>query len=271
MNKGFTLIETLVSLSLVLLAVLFSARVTAHVLAQERNALLRFRLIESLDYYKNYLTSLAQSAAELAEGGHRQQSRGFDDQLAGGGGRGFPETDRPAGRGGQLCAACRFFQIKIHPGGTKMIKGFGILEMLLALSLGLGILTVIIAHSAESGKVARKVTVNQERLEAIFHTVDTIKSDLNKCGMRLQEARQSFPISCFSSAAGSFWCEYGLADELLLENAARGQQTLKVARNEYFKKDKAVLIYNLALGVWEFNEIRDCLGGALVLKNAAAK
>jgi competence protein ComGF len=149
-----------------------------------------------------------------------------------------------------------------------MIKGFGILEMLLALSLGLGILTVIIAHSAESGKVARKVTINQERLEAIFHTVDTIKSDLSKCGMRLQEARQAFPISCFSSAAGSFACAYGLADELLLENAARGQQTLKVARNEYFKKDKAVLIYNLALGVWEFNEIRDCLGGALVLKNA---
>ncbi len=77
MNKGFTLIETLVSLSLVLLAVLFSARVTAHVLAQERNSLLRFRLIESLDYYKNYLTSLAQAAPELAEGGHRQQDRGF--------------------------------------------------------------------------------------------------------------------------------------------------------------------------------------------------
>jgi len=149
-----------------------------------------------------------------------------------------------------------------------MIKGFGLLEMLVALSLGLGILTVIIAHSAESGKVAKKITVNQERLEAIFHTVDTIKSDLNKCGMRLQEARQICNISCLVNAAGSFTCEYGLADELLLENAARGQQTLKVAQNDFFKKDKVVLIYNLALGVWEFNEIRECLGGALVLKNA---
>jgi competence protein ComGF len=149
-----------------------------------------------------------------------------------------------------------------------MIKGFGILEMLVALSLGLGILTVIIAHSAEAGKVSKKITGNQERLEAIFHTVDTIKSDLNKCGMRLQEAREFFNISCFDSAAGSFKLEYGLADELLLENAARGQQTLKVAQNDFFKKDKTVLIYNIAAGAWEFNEIRDWLGGALVLKNA---
>jgi len=149
-----------------------------------------------------------------------------------------------------------------------MIKGFGILEMLIALSLGLGILTVIIAHSTESGKAARKITGNQERLEAIFHTVDTIKSDLNKCGMRLQEARQFFNISCFSSSAGTFKCEYGLADELLLENALCGQQTLKVEQNDFFKKDKVILIYNLGSGVWELNEIRDCLGGALVLKNA---
>ena len=149
-----------------------------------------------------------------------------------------------------------------------MIKGFGILEMLIALSLGLGVLTVIIAHSAESGKAARKITGNQERLEAIFHTVDTIKSDLNKCGMRLQEARQFFNISCFTSAAGTFACEYGLADELLLESALCGQQTLKVEQNDYFKKDKVILIYNVEAGVWELNEIKDCLGGALVLKNA---
>jgi len=77
MKKGFTLIETLVSLFLVLLAVLFSARVTVFVLAQSRNSLLRFRLIEKLDYYKNYLSSLSLAAPELAEGEHRQVSREF--------------------------------------------------------------------------------------------------------------------------------------------------------------------------------------------------
>jgi hypothetical protein len=148
-----------------------------------------------------------------------------------------------------------------------MIKGFGILEMLISLSLGLGILTVIIAHATETGRVAKKIASNQERLEAIFHTVDTIKSDLNKCGMRLQEACKFFNIPGFESSQGNFKVIYGLADEVLLENARQGQQTLKIAKNEFFKKDKFVLIYNLMQQVWEFNEIGDLLGGALVLKN----
>jgi competence protein ComGF len=148
-----------------------------------------------------------------------------------------------------------------------MIKGFGILEMLVSLSLGLGILTVIIAHATETGRIAKKITSNQERLEAIFHTVDTIKSDLNKCGMRLQEASKFFNIPCFESFQGNFKVTYGLADEELLENALQGQQTLKIAKNEFFKKDKAVLIYNLKQQVCEFNEIEDFSGGALVLKS----
>jgi prepilin-type N-terminal cleavage/methylation domain-containing protein len=77
MNKGFTLIETLASLSLLLLAVLFSARVTVFALAQARNSQMRIRLIEKLDYYKNYLSSLSLAAPELAEGDHQQESREF--------------------------------------------------------------------------------------------------------------------------------------------------------------------------------------------------
>lgn len=148
-----------------------------------------------------------------------------------------------------------------------MIKGFGILEMLIALSLGLGVLTVIIAHSTEAARVDKKITGNQERLEAIFHAVDTIKSDLNKCGMRLQEARQMCGLAPFASAAGSFSCSYGVADELLLEGAARGQQAIRVAGNDFFKKGKAVLIYDPAGQAWELNEIEYRLDGALVLKN----
>ena len=148
-----------------------------------------------------------------------------------------------------------------------MIRGFGIMEMLIALSLGLGILTVIIAHSAESTRTARRIAGNQERLEAIFHTVDTLKSDLNKCGMRLQEARPFCGIVPFASAAGTFTCRYGLADEQLLENALRGQQTLRVPPNDYFKKDRALLIYDLSAQAWELNEIEYRLDGVLVLRN----
>jgi len=124
-------------------------------------------------------------------------------------------------------------------------------------------MTVIIA----SRPTSKKITNSQERLEAIFHTVDTIKSDLNKCGMRLQEARQLCAIAPFASAAGSFTCTYGLADEPLLENTVKGQQSLKVAANEFFKKDKAVLIYDLVKQVWERNETKSQMDGALVLNN----
>jgi type II secretory pathway pseudopilin PulG len=148
-----------------------------------------------------------------------------------------------------------------------MIKGFGILEMLITLSLSLGILTVIIAQAAESGRMAKKITSNQERLEAIFHTVDTIKSDLNKCGMRLQEACKLFNIACFECTAGGFKMNYGLADEVLLEKATLGQRTLKIAKNDFFKKDQVVLVYNPEGQMWELNEIEDLLGSALVLKN----
>jgi hypothetical protein len=148
-----------------------------------------------------------------------------------------------------------------------MIKGFGVLETLVSLSLGLGILTVIIANAVESGRVAKKIASNQERLEAVFHTVDTIKADLNKCGMRLQEAGKFFNIPAFESSPGGFKVIYGLADETLLENAPAGQQTLKTARNDYFKKDRAILVYNLERGAREFNEIADLSGGVLILKN----
>ncbi len=148
-----------------------------------------------------------------------------------------------------------------------MIKGFGITEVLIALSLGLGILTVIIAHSSEAARLGKKITGNQERLEAIFHAVDTIKSDLNKCGMRLQESRQLCGISPFASAPGAFTCLYGIADEPLLEGAIRGQHALKVSANDFFKKEKAVLVYDLGSQAWELNEIEYRLDGALLLKN----
>lgn len=147
-----------------------------------------------------------------------------------------------------------------------MIRGFGILEMLIALSLGLGILTVIIAHSAETARTGKKITNDQERLEAIFHTVDTIKSDLNRCGMRLQEARTFCDISPFASLPGSFSCTYGIDDKPLLEGALQGQQSLRIDAGENFKKDKEVLIYDLTRRAWELNRIEYRLDGALVLK-----
>ena len=73
MNKGFTLIETLLALSLVMLAVLSSTRVMVSALAWTRQAQARFRLVEKLDYYKNYLSSLPMAATELVPGTHTRR------------------------------------------------------------------------------------------------------------------------------------------------------------------------------------------------------
>lgn len=77
MNKGFTLIETMVSLSLLLLAVLFSARIIVFALEQSRRSSLRFRVVEKLDYYKNYLASLSFASPELASGEHGEENGEF--------------------------------------------------------------------------------------------------------------------------------------------------------------------------------------------------
>jgi type II secretory pathway component PulJ len=76
MNKGFTLIETLAAFSLLLLAVLSSTRILVSTLAWTRQARERFRLVEKLDYYKNYLSSLPPAAADLAAGAHARSEEG---------------------------------------------------------------------------------------------------------------------------------------------------------------------------------------------------
>lgn len=146
-----------------------------------------------------------------------------------------------------------------------MIRGFGLLEMVIALSLGMAVLTVIIAHAGEAGRMEKKIGGNQQRLEAIFHAVDAIKSDLNKCGMRLQEVPPGGGLVPFAASPGAFSCTYGLADEPLLEGALRGQQSLRVAAGECFRKGRAVLLFDPSRRAWEQNEVQYRLDGAMVL------
>jgi hypothetical protein len=74
-------------------------------------------------------------------------------------------------------------------------------------------------------------------------------------------------ISPFTSSTGSFTCTYGIADEPMLVNVVKGQQRLLVSANDLFKKDGAILIYDLINKVWEMNEIKSRLDGSLVLRN----
>jgi prepilin-type N-terminal cleavage/methylation domain-containing protein len=77
MNKGFTLIETLVTLTLLLAAALLGARITCFALHQERQSAFRFRLMETADYHKQYLTSLPFLAPELGDGVHSRAGGEF--------------------------------------------------------------------------------------------------------------------------------------------------------------------------------------------------
>jgi prepilin-type N-terminal cleavage/methylation domain-containing protein len=77
MKKGFTLIETLMALALLTLTVLFSVRIMVFALDQSQKAALRFRLIEKLANYKNYLSALPFAAPDLNAGSHRQESQGL--------------------------------------------------------------------------------------------------------------------------------------------------------------------------------------------------
>lgn len=85
--------------------------------------------------------------------------------------------------------------------------------------------------------------------------------------MRLQACSGFISISPFPSFAGSLTSIYGITDETLLDKAMKGQQSLKIAANEFFKSGKDVLIYDLANQAWDMNEIGSMVPEALVLKH----
>jgi len=145
--------------------------------------------------------------------------------------------------------------------GAGPVAGSPLLTSLEAINKEVNMAVIV----ASTSRLARSKN-SQDRLEAIFHTVDTIKSDLNKCGMRLQEARQFCGISPFDSTSSSFTCTYGIAEEQLQEPSLKGQQAVKLAPSELFSKGKSVLIYDPGHKTWELNEIEYRIEGALALK-----
>lgn len=149
-----------------------------------------------------------------------------------------------------------------------MIKGFSLLEVFVTLTLSLVILSLVISSVTQSIKHSKQITDNQQVMESIFHTADTIRSDLTKCGMRLREVEKHFNISLFENSESSFKLIYGLQSEVLQENSYKGDQTVTVCKNDYFKKRKMVLIYNIDNNIYEFNEIKEVDGNVLLLSDS---
>jgi hypothetical protein len=149
-----------------------------------------------------------------------------------------------------------------------MNHGLSIIEMLIALALSLSILSIVIINVSQSASLSKKVITNQQRLESIFHTVDTIKSDLTKCGMRLQEAIKNFNLTVFENTDDHIMVLYGVTGESLICDVLKGEKLIEINRNEYFKKKKKILLYNLEKGIHEYNEIKNLENGKILLSKS---
>jgi hypothetical protein len=147
----------------------------------------------------------------------------------------------------------------------KMIKGVGLLEVIISLALSLAILTIVFTHISQSTGITRKVIANQQRNEAIFHTVDMLRSDLSKCGMRLQEAANCFSISLFEYSSSSFKVTYGIGNETLIEDSLSGDSVITINRNDFFNKGKKILLFDPEKSMYEFNRIVGRKGDELTL------
>lgn len=146
-----------------------------------------------------------------------------------------------------------------------MNSGFSIFEIMIVMAISLSILSIVIINLSQASSVSKRIISNQQKLEMIFHTVDTIKSDLTKCGMRLQEARKHFDLQLFEHAGKHFRLIYGLSGETLNADSHHGEKTIDIHKNEYFKTGKKVIIYHCETHVYEYNQIGHQENGKLIL------
>jgi hypothetical protein len=146
-----------------------------------------------------------------------------------------------------------------------MIKGFGILEVIVALTIGLGILIFVIANVSESTTQTKRIVSSQEKMESIFHTVEMIRSDLTKCGMRLLEPAKFLGFPLFVNSDYSFKVIYGVNTEKFLQDSKESATVITINPNDFFSKGKRIVIYDPDNRSCEINEIQAVDGDQLTL------
>lgn len=146
-----------------------------------------------------------------------------------------------------------------------MTGGFTFLELLVVLCLSSVILMMFLSTVRHSIGATRKIVSHQQKMEGIFHTMDMLKSDLTKCGMRLGEASKVFHLPLFEIGGTELRVVYGVAGEKLTLDALCGDTQATIQRNDFFSRGKKVLLFEPADGIYEFNEIAGCKGDQLTL------
>ena len=152
-----------------------------------------------------------------------------------------------------------------------MNSGFSLLELMVVLTISTAMFGIIISGITEGISVSRKITSRQQELESLFFTVDTIKNDLTKCGMRLQEASRLFNFRSFTNTSSGFRVIYGLASDTLTANSYKGDDAVEVSTDGLSEKGRKVIIYDTAAGEYEVAKIKKCEGTVLTLDSPLKK
>jgi len=147
------------------------------------------------------------------------------------------------------------------------MKGFSLIEVIIGMGLSIIIVIIVVTHSTHTVRVSKKIISHNEKLESLFHTMEMLRSDLTKCGMRLHVPSQIFGIPLFVNAESSFRVTYGIACETLLVPAQTGAYVISVNRNDSLQGGKSIIIYNPENQVYEFNSITGRNGEVLKLKD----
>jgi len=147
-----------------------------------------------------------------------------------------------------------------------MIRGFTMIELLVGLTLMLTVFSLVITNMGQSVKTARDLTRRQNLLEAVFFTVDRLKEDLVKCGMRFQELRRVWDIPVISHTPSSVAITYGKAGTFLSQPAQKGEDWLMAENLHCFAKNKQIVIYDPAFQAHEFAKIRRIRNGLIHLQ-----
>lgn len=112
-----------------------------------------------------------------------------------------------------------------------MNTGFTVIELLVSLTITTIIMCTVLTSVSGSTALNRKINKNQENLEAIFLTVDTMKSDLSKCGMRLKDQRDAYCSSLFTPLKSGFSIKFGSACLFNTVEAEKGAFIIPVEKN----------------------------------------
>lgn len=148
-----------------------------------------------------------------------------------------------------------------------MNEGFSLMEFMVAMTITLMLLTLIVSQASLLGQRSARIMDSQERLEALFNTVDFFKSDISSCGMRLQEAQTLLPSLCCETAPRKLTIRLGTASEVLSKAVAANSQYLDLAAPDAFADGKTVLVYDPESSLFEWNRIRKRTQERLTLEN----